>query len=51
LYLMSKCSSFITSHGSLAKYARVFSADDAYIVEPQSKCLFNNELTSNVVVI
>lgn len=51
LYLMSKCSSFITSHGSLAKYARAFSADDAFIIEPQSKYLFKDELTSNVVVI
>jgi len=51
LYLMSKCSSFITSHGSLAKYARVFAADDAFIIEPQSKCLFKDELANNVVVI
>jgi hypothetical protein len=51
LYLMSKCKSFITSHGSLAKFARLLSSDDALIVEPKSKCMFDVELRDNVIVI
>jgi len=51
LYLMSKCNSFIASHGSLAKYARVFSSDNAFIIEPKSKSTVKDQLSNNVVVI
>ena len=51
LYLMSLCQSFISSHGSLAKYARVLSSDDALIVEPESQSMFKDELSNNVIVI
>jgi hypothetical protein len=51
LYLMSKCNSFIASHGSLAKYARVLSSDNAFIIEPRSKSTFNDQLLDNVMII
>jgi hypothetical protein len=51
LYLMSKCDSFITSQGSLGKYARLLRSDDALIIEPSSKVMFENELLENVVIL
>ena len=51
LFLMSKCDSFVTSQGSLGKYARLLGADDALIVEPSSRVMFENELLENVIVI
>ena len=51
LFLMSKCDSFITSQGSLGKYARLLRSDDALIIEPSSKVMFEKKLLKNVVVL
>ena len=51
LFLMSKCDSFITSQGSLGKYARLLRSDDALVIEPSSKVMFEKELLKNVVVL
>ncbi len=50
-FLMSKCDSFVTPQGSLGKYARLLRTDDALIVEPSSKVMFENELSENVIVL
>ena len=47
LYIMAKCRLFISSHGSLAKYARVLARDDAFIIEPSSKRDFDKYLIDN----
>lgn len=41
LYLMSKCSSFVASQGSLAKYARLLGDESRLIIEPSSARLFD----------
>lgn len=52
LYLMAQCNSFISSQGSLAKYARVLSSNsDALIVEPKSRAIFPVAEGSNSYVI
>ena len=51
LYLMSKCDSFVTSQGSLGKFARILRSDDALVIEPSSKVMFEKELLENVVVL
>lgn len=52
LYLMSKCSTFIASQGSLAKFARIMSKKkDALIVEPASKQTFKDIASDNVIVL
>lgn len=50
LFLMSKCDSFITSQGSLGKFARILRSDNAVIIEPSSKSMFDKELSENALV-
>ena len=50
LLLMMFCDSYIASHGSLAKYARVLSGNKKFIIEPRSNCAFGPQ-DSNVLVV
>jgi len=51
LLLMSKCKAFVSSQGSLGKYARLLHSDDALIIEPKSHPMFTSEMSDNVVII